>query len=44
MNIWTRFKKWLNTPPNEDDFFFVHIRQTYQAFKLLRKNRKNKHG
>lgn len=22
---------WLNTPPDEEDFFFVHLRQMYQA-------------
>ena len=24
---------WLDTVPDEDDFFFVHLRQTWQAFR-----------
>jgi hypothetical protein len=25
-----KFKRWLNTPPNKEDLFGVHIRETYQ--------------
>jgi len=27
-----RIKKWWYTPPNKDDSFFVHIRETFQIF------------
>ena len=33
---------WLDTVPDEDDFFFVHLRQTWQAFRHHKQKPANK--
>ena len=32
MNIFKRFKNWVLTPPNDNDFFLVGIRKDIQTF------------
>jgi hypothetical protein len=31
---WYEFKIWMNTPPEQDDLFFVNIRELWQAFQM----------